>query len=81
MLAGPELVIFFGLVFPVLTLWALIDMIRRPRAQFEKAGQSIVVWAVLVVALPLVASVVYLGVIRRGLGRSVAHNRRELAVI
>ena len=81
MIAGPELVILLVLAFPVLTIWALIDMIRRPRESFEAAGRSLVVWAVLVVLVPVVAPVLYLSIIRRELARSTPVVRVDFASV
>jgi hypothetical protein len=49
-LGTTEIVAITGAVFVFLfTLWALIDLLRRPHAAFEAAGVSRPVWLVLLI--------------------------------
>ena len=70
MIAGPEFLILLTLMFPVLTLWAVIDMVRRPVQDFVRAGRNIIVWAMVVVLVPVIGPVLYLSLIRRDLNRA-----------
>lgn len=61
------LVLALALVVPGLAIWALIDLVRRPSAEWTEAGQSQLVWALIVVVVGLVGPVLYLTVGRRSL--------------
>ncbi len=71
-LFGPDLLILvLGLVIFAIPLWAVIDAAVRPQTAWQAAGQSKVLWLILVIAtwlltgiLGLVLAIVYLTVIR-----------------
>ena len=49
-IGSTELVLIIGAAFVFLfTLWALIDLLRRPHAAFEAAGVSRPLWLVLLI--------------------------------
>lgn len=55
-----ELFILAVIVLPLLTLWALIDLLRRPEQQWKQAGQDRLVWALIVVFVGLIGPILYL---------------------
>lgn len=52
------------LAVPVLMVVALVDMLRRPAADWEEAGQNQLVWVLLVVFLTLIGVILYFAVAR-----------------
>lgn len=59
MLAIPEIAILFIAAAPVLTLLALVDLLRRPTTNWVEAGQDRMVWALVVVFVAILGPVVY----------------------
>lgn len=51
-------------------VWALADSLRRPTAQWAAAGQSQVVWVLVIVVANLIGSVLYLAIARPALNRA-----------
>lgn len=59
-LLGVEvLVMIVGVAGVLLWLWALVDVLRRPRAEWERIGQSQILWAVVVVVLNVFGALAY----------------------
>ena len=54
------------IIIPGLTIWALIDLLRRPASEWSDAGQERLVWALVVVLVGVIGPVLYLT-----LGRSM----------
>lgn len=65
-------ILFVGLllplliIIPALTVWALIDLLRRPASDWSDSGQDRIVWALVVVLVGVIGPVLYLT-----LGRSM----------
>jgi len=65
MLLGLEVGIgLIALIGLLVWLGALIDALRRPSAQWEMAGQSQIVWIVVILFASLVGSIAYLLIAR-----------------
>ncbi len=47
-----------------LLIWALLDLLRRPQDQWTTAGQSQLVWALVVVFVAVIGPLLYLGIAR-----------------
>lgn len=54
------------LIVPALTIWALIDLLRRPASDWSDSGHDKLVWALVIVFVGFVGPVLYLT-----LGRSM----------
>ena len=61
-----------GLLLTVMafTIWALLDVLRRPTAEWQRAGQSQLVWTLVVIFVGLIGPLVYLFVGRPTLVRA-----------
>ncbi len=65
----PELgILTLILVGPLLTIIALIDLLRRPASAWTRSGENQAVWALVVVFLALIGPILYLTIARRKLG-------------
>ncbi len=71
MLLVSEIVILTLIVGPILTIVALIDLLRRPASEWTAAGQDRLVWALVVILVAFVGPVLYLT-----LGRSKLKDAR-----
>ena len=71
---GPaELVVIFALVMlPLFAIfvWALVDALRRSDAEWEAAGQSKVLWAILIAVLGFLGAALYFFIPRPDLERA-----------
>ncbi len=62
-----SLVVLPVLATPMLMVWALVDMLRRPLAQWKAAGEERLVWALVIVFVALVGPILYLLIGRKNL--------------
>ena len=62
------------LMVMVFTIWALVDVLRRPKAEWQRAGQSQLVWTLVVIFVGFIGPIVYLFVGRPILQRSANAN-------
>lgn len=76
----PEFVILFVLAGPVLALVALIDLLRRPTADWTNAGQDRLVWALVVVFVGIVGPILYLTLGRSKLNASTSTEPQSVRV-
>jgi hypothetical protein len=61
----PELLVIFAVMLAfVLPIWGVIDAAIRPDRAWKAAGQSQVVWVIVMLLLPLIGAIVYFAVIR-----------------
>ena len=60
MFVSPEMIIVLLMAAPILTLWALIDLLRRPATDWSTSGQDRTVWALVVILVGVVGPVLYL---------------------
>ena len=58
------LILLAALVGFAFWLWALIDALQRPEAEWQRAGQSKLVWILVMIFLGLLGSFIYLVVAR-----------------
>lgn len=63
MLLISELMIFIMLV-PVLTIAAIIDIMRRPQSDWSQSGENQAVWAVIVILVAVVGPILYFTIAR-----------------
>lgn len=70
--AGSIFVLAVVVVGFVLWLWSLVDALRIPDQSWNAAGQSKLVWVVVVILLGLLGSILYLAIPRRALTRAPA---------
>ncbi len=58
----------------VLWVWALVDVLKRPKVEWERTGQSQMLWLVVLVLLNVLGAVAYLVTAgsRRSQGETVA---------
>jgi H+/Cl- antiporter ClcA len=54
------MIILLLMAAPVLTLWALIDLLRRPATDWSTSGQDRTVWALVVILVAVVGPALYL---------------------
>lgn len=71
--AGLEVVL---LLVVALTVFAIIDVARRPRSDWERSGQNQIVWALVVLFVSVIGPVAYLLVGRPKL-RNLSNGRLE----
>ena len=71
--AGLEVVL---LLVVALTVFAIIDVARRPRSDWERSGQNQIVWALVVLFVSVIGPVAYLLVGRPKL-RNLSTGRLE----
>lgn len=57
--------VLFVLAVPMLMVWALVDLVQRPKSDWDAAGQDRLVWALIVVFVGLVGPLLYLTVGRK----------------
>jgi hypothetical protein len=77
-MAGIGIVFLIAFVaIPIVTIIALVDIARRPRAEWEAAGQSQLVWVLLVVFVTVIGVVLYYAIARPRLedAASITHMR------
>ena len=60
MLLVSEIVILALIAGPILTIVALIDLLRRPTSEWTATGQDRLVWALVVILVAFVGPVIYL---------------------
>lgn len=60
MLGSVEVVILVMLLHAVLMIWALSDLLRRPAADWDRAGLNRLVWGIAVVFVAVFGPVAYL---------------------
>ena len=77
---SPEVFILLLVVMPALTIWALVDLLRRPTSQWETAGQDRLVWALVVVFVGLVGPVLYLTIGRNQLNSASVDSAAPVVV-
>ncbi len=61
------LIVGFGLAGFAFWVWSLVDAIQRPDADWEQAGQSKLVWILVLVFVGIIGSFIYLLVARPSL--------------
>ncbi len=61
-IAVPFLLVLF---VPILMVWALVDLVQRPKAEWDAAGQDRLVWALIVVFVGFVGPILYLTIGRK----------------
>ena len=80
LLGSAELIIIFTfLAMVMLPTAALVDMLKRPEDQFRVAGQSRILWALVVLALPMIGALLYFAIGRPPLKRATI--ARPLATV
>ncbi len=78
-LGAIELMIFFMMLSMfLLTVPALIDIVRLPSSAWKAAGQIQVLWLVLVLAFPVLGAIAYFFMVRRDV--AAAHRGIEGAM-
>ena len=65
--AGSLLVLAVILAFAVLWLWSLVDALRIHDQTWKAAGQSKLVWVVVIIFLGILGSVLYVAIPKRDL--------------
>jgi hypothetical protein len=61
----PELVLLLViLLVMVLPIWSVLDAALRPDGAWQAAGQSKVVWVLVILFMPLVGSLIYFAAVR-----------------
>ena len=79
--AGSDAAGFFFFVFLIYAaivvywIWSIVDVVKRPDNEWRAAGQSKVLWLVLIILLGILGSVIYHVLIRRSL-RNAANTVR-----
>ncbi len=72
-MAGIGIVFLIAFVaIPIITIIALVDIARRPQAEWAAAGQSQLVWVLLVVFTSVIGVVLYYVIARPRLEESAA---------
>jgi hypothetical protein len=64
--------VLVGLAGTVFWIWSLVDLLRRPDQQYAAAGQTKVVWLLVVLLGHVIGSLIYLLVARPSLDRAAA---------
>jgi hypothetical protein len=62
--AAAELVLLLVLIIPVLTIVALVDLLRRPASAWELSDENQAVWALVVIFLAVIGPILYLTIAR-----------------
>jgi hypothetical protein len=62
--------VLVGLAGTVFWIWSLVDLLRRPDQQYAAAGQSKVVWLLVVLIGHFIGALIYLLVARPQLERA-----------
>lgn len=70
MALGISGIVIFALAIPVLMILALIDLLKRPTLEWQKANQSQLVWVLLVVFVAFIGPVLYFVMARPALERA-----------
>jgi len=65
--AGSVAVLVVIVIGGALWLWSLVDALRIDEQTWDAAGQSKLVWVVVIILLGLLGSVLYVGIARRAL--------------
>jgi len=64
-MAGISIVFLIAFVaIPIITIVALVDIARRPQSEWEKAGQSQLMWVLLVVFVSVIGVILYYAIAR-----------------
>ena len=64
-MAGIGIVFLIAFVaIPIVTIIALVDIARRPRAEWDAAGQNQLMWVLLVVFVSVIGVVLYYAIAR-----------------
>ncbi|MFC2153315.1 PLDc N-terminal domain-containing protein [Actinomycetota bacterium] len=64
-MAGISIVFLIAFIaIPIVTIIALVDIARRPRSEWETAGQNQLVWVLLVVFVSVIGVVLYYAIAR-----------------
>ncbi len=64
-MAGIGIVFLIAFVaIPIVTIIALVDIARRPRAEWDAAGQNQLIWVLLVVFVSVIGVVLYYAIAR-----------------
>ncbi len=66
---GLLMIALLALIAPALMIWALVDLLQRPTAQWQGSGDSKLMWLLLIIFVALVGPVLYLTIGRRQLER------------
>ncbi len=61
----PFVVVFFLFIPLGLMVWALVDLVQRPKADWDAAGQDRLVWALIVMFVGLIGPILYLTIGRK----------------
>ncbi|NNE95486.1 MAG: hypothetical protein HKN24_05605 [Acidimicrobiales bacterium] len=56
---GPEIIVILTLIIPMLTIAAIVDLLRRPASSWPQSGQSQAVWALVIIFIGLVGPILY----------------------
>jgi hypothetical protein len=64
---GISIIVVFALAAPVLMIWALVDLLRRPAVQWERSSDSRLMWVVVIVLVGIIGPLLYLTIGRRQL--------------
>lgn len=67
-----ELLPLMFLFGPVLTIWALVDLLRRPEVALKDVGFNRVVWALIIVLVGFFGPIAYLAFGRKQLDATTA---------
>jgi len=74
---GPVLVVgLVGLVMFVVWVWALIDALQKTDGQWAAAGQSKVLWVLLIALLGFLGAILYFAMARPALRNGAAQSPR-----
>jgi heme/copper-type cytochrome/quinol oxidase subunit 2 len=58
------LIILVGLAGFAFWLWTLIDALQRPDTEWQRAGQSKLIWVLVLIFVGVIGSIIYLVVAR-----------------
>lgn len=58
------LFVLIGLAGLALWLWALVDVLKRPEADWRRAGQDRLIWILVVIFLTFIGALLYLVIAR-----------------
>ena len=74
---GPVLAFgLVGLVMFLVWVWALIDALQKPDGQWAAAGQSKLLWVLLIALLGVLGAILYFAMARPALRNGVAQGPR-----
>jgi hypothetical protein len=74
-MAGLGIAFILLLLIPLwLLVWALIDLLRRPRIQWQKADQNQIIWALVIIFIGIIGPILYLTIARPKLRDVAGYN-------